>query len=506
MSDLETDLKYLEHKELNEHNGGVEYMADMDNWVCVHLTKYEPKRNSAGDLYLETTSMATDYEELRSTNHVTINQRVGNVFGGNFDDASIAVLASYNGIVEKNGNPQEVATEDTYFVPNPDTGLVLPKDTYIVRPDPNCKDLFVINEHSATYKSDNYTNQEIEQILSLDEHKKQQYEEYMSGQVPEWDVDMLLGYDKKLRKIYDNTKDKQAFWRGLFEEDRYAILNNILRDAVIKKALDKMGYHYVFSHEDAVSHKVAEVALQSGINGNSGNKGHSLSLEGDVEIEGANFNVLEKALKNKNIEDICMWCEYPNSPLRDQIVLNILSEKPIPNIYRSFEKTAALHTVESIKEYNPYLDTVLHRFADKITDKCNQSLSRLKEDPHAFASLKKRLQLCVDEQKIDIKANWLENTRQNYADTLEIRDRIRTFKQKLNKTPEDISMNSDDELSNKTKHAMREDAYKDINPELAALRDKERRAIKDGMDPKQAKRERREAVRAYYNKKSQREG
>lgn len=505
MSDLETDLKYLQHKELNAYNGGVEYMSDMDNWVCVHLTKYEPKRNSTGNLYLETTSAATDYEQLRATDHVTINQRVGNVFGGNFDEASIAVLASYKGIVEKNGNPQEIAKEDTYFIPNPDTGLVLPKDAYVVKPDPNCADLFVFGEHGATYKSDNYTDGQIKQILSLDEAKKQQYEEYLNGQVPQWDVDMLLGNDKKLRKVYDNAEDKQAFWKGVLEEERYMILNNILRDAVIKKALDRMGYHYVFSHEDDVSQKVAEVALQSGINANGGNKGHSLSLEGDVEIDGANFNVLEKALKNKNIEEICTWCETPNSPLRDQIVLNIVSEKPIPNVYRSFEKTAALHMVENIKEYNPYLDTVLHRFADKMTDKCNVALANLKNDRVTFAILKRHLKELVAEQKIDIKANWLESTRQNYADTMEIRDRIKSFKQKLNKTADDIIENQDNEIFDKKNHAIREDAYKDVNPELAALREKERTAVKNGMDLQQARKERRQAVKKYYKNKSARE-
>ena len=51
-----------------------------------------------------------------------------------------------------------------------------------------------------------------------------------------------------------------------------------------------------------------------------------------------------------------------------------------------------------------------------------------------------------------------------------------------------------------------EKKYKKINPELASLREEEKNKIENGMDPKQAKRERREAVKAYYNKKSQREG
>ena len=50
-----------------------------------------------------------------------------------------------------------------------------------------------------------------------------------------------------------------------------------------------------------------------------------------------------------------------------------------------------------------------------------------------------------------------------------------------------------------------EEKYGEINPELAALRKEEKNKIEAGMEPKQAQKERREAVKAYYNKKSPRE-
>ena len=43
--------------------------------------------------------------------------------------------------------------------------------------------------------------------------------------------------------------------------------------------------------------------------------------------------------------------------------------------------------------------------------------------------------------------------------------------------------------------------YAKLNPELAALRKKEEEQIKNGEDPKKALKERREAVKAYYNRK-----
>lgn len=45
--------------------------------------------------------------------------------------------------------------------------------------------------------------------------------------------------------------------------------------------------------------------------------------------------------------------------------------------------------------------------------------------------------------------------------------------------------------------------YERVNPELASLREEEKNKVENGMNPKQAQKERREAVKAYYNKKSQ---
>ena len=50
-----------------------------------------------------------------------------------------------------------------------------------------------------------------------------------------------------------------------------------------------------------------------------------------------------------------------------------------------------------------------------------------------------------------------------------------------------------------------EENYKKVNPELAVLREEERRKVEAGMDPIQAKKEHRKAVKAHYNKNSKTE-
>ena len=50
-----------------------------------------------------------------------------------------------------------------------------------------------------------------------------------------------------------------------------------------------------------------------------------------------------------------------------------------------------------------------------------------------------------------------------------------------------------------------EENYKKVNPELAALREEEKNKIENGMKPKQAQKERRDAVKAYYSRNSKTE-
>ena len=151
--------------------------GNMDKWLCVHATNYMPRRDRNGNVYIPTTGMATGYKYARATVHFTLNQIVSSHMGGNWDASPIVVLAPYNDIVAKNGNPRMVASEDTFFIPNPDTGLILPETTHIIRPD-NGR-LFNIGEHVSTYKTDKFTDQEIETILSLVPlSSRQEYEKY----------------------------------------------------------------------------------------------------------------------------------------------------------------------------------------------------------------------------------------------------------------------------------------------------------------------------------------
>lgn len=391
-----------------------EIMDNPENWVFVHATNYEPKNNEKGEMYIPPTAMVTDLP--RASVHGKLNAVVGANSAGSWDKAPFVVLAPFNDVVRLNGNPQEVSVDDTYFIPDPDTGLVLPKNTYLIKPDPNADKLINFGEGVITYKTDNYTDKEIEEILALSEGDKYLYEKYMNGDASDFQINHLLGYDKKLMAAYDKSENKKLFLRGLLEEDRFVILNKLLRDVAVKMGLEKMGYHYVYSHEDRISENVANIARENGIRGCSSDKGHSLSLEHLLENSGCDLLDLVNDLKSKDSDEIFKTLTTSKDKIYKDIALNITEGKPLPDFFTIHQKSVdtyltlmsiqashdAKHKDEysacadkikkgGIKAFNANLYITLHRQSEKMKAQAEQAIGELKKNPEEFAKLQKRL-------------------------------------------------------------------------------------------------------------------
>lgn len=418
MAKLE-DLKQMLESMIDKNSGRFyedsysSNMSDTENWICVHATKYKPKRNKDGLLYINATGPATGYKYPRATVHFTLNQIVHSHMGGNWDATPFVILAPYNGIKEKNGNPREVATEDTFFIPNPDTGLVLPESTHIVRPNNNM--LFSIGEKVSTYKTDNFTNEEIETILPyMHPWDREEYEKYEKCDFTEVEINTIL-WDHYTRKIYERRKDKRAFLHGLLSENRITLLTQFLREVVVRKAMEKMGYKYVFSHEDEISGLVAKVARDNGISGDSGNKGHSGSLEHDLEVIGCTYQGFIEILQKQNIGDVynslvdCrrdaerflrggelnMYQKYEKcfSDMIERIrfytnsELEYAKEYPDDEYYAKRAKQAPENFAYAdrleqggISAYNPNLDIVLYRNARRLESEYAKAMAKLQQN------------------------------------------------------------------------------------------------------------------------------
>lgn len=353
----------IERIKSEERDVNMDYMADISHWCAVHATKYMPKQHKDGTMYIPTTAMATDFYIPRSTVHVTLNHVVTPHMGGNWNDMPIVVLAPFNDVTEKNGKPAEVSGTDTYWSPNPDTGLILPESTYIVQPTSDGH-LYQIGEHGATYKRDNYTEEEVALIESwLNPRDLETYTNYKNGDLQPWEIQHEFYGDERVKQMYENAKDKRAFLRGLFEESRFNILSQYLRDIVAKMSIEKMGKQWIDDIQDGSksSQVIANTANAFGLPGNLSNKGHSNSIY--FEIEQCWLSNVENILHGNSLCDIPGILTTNTESLYNAIVKggansiilnvisNIIENKPIDfmSIYENQFKADVCSRIKALK-------------------------------------------------------------------------------------------------------------------------------------------------------------
>ncbi len=274
------------HQKALDYYASLELMSDMNNWCFVHTTKYLPKRNTNGDLYIATSAMAKGFKTIRPTVHATLNHVVREHGYGSWADAQFVILAPYKDIVTKNGNPVEVSMVDTYWSSSPDKGLILPETTYIIKPD-NDGPLFQIGEHGATYKHDNYTEKEIAQIESIiPEQEIDEYISYKTGNISDFEEhNILVGrYGEDVKKDYEDAEDKEDFCRDLFKEKRFELLSKHLRNKVTELSMQKIEKIWVEPYYNGNREIVAKTAEDNGLLGCPHNQGHASSVYFNLEF------------------------------------------------------------------------------------------------------------------------------------------------------------------------------------------------------------------------------
>ena len=387
-----------------EKSNAEKYMEDMNNWCCVHTTKYLPKRNADGNIVIMTTAMATNFESVpRSTIHMSLNHVAGAHGGGSWVDMPYVILVPYNDVVALNVHPQQVSVFDTYFASHPDKGLVLSKSAYLVRPSgENSRELYTIGEHEATYKTSNFTDDEIQFILNnVDDYAKQKYQEYLfTGELPSGGlVEAYLSYDDELVNRYKNAGDKHEFLRNAMAKYRNVILTTFLRNTVVKLAMQKNGYKYVHDFDGGyIARATKNVAMKSGLKADASNKGHSYSLENEMEEEyGILTDVLNELYTNGHdaydVFRILMDGRPENFCL--YIAECILKDRPI-DCYQFYlehfisiarRKGSDFHT---IADYSPALDVTLRRNARLMQNKFIQWMHYIK-NKQMYVKLRKIL-------------------------------------------------------------------------------------------------------------------
>lgn len=140
---------------------------NIDKLALVHLTRYKPKKNRAGQYVLESLASATKLMHPRNTLHFTIGHLVGAHLTGNWDDAPYVVIAPLKEMITQNGKPMGLSAVDTFFEVGLNKDLALPEQTYFI--EPAHKKLpegvfFVTHGNRTIYKAAGFTALERQKL------------------------------------------------------------------------------------------------------------------------------------------------------------------------------------------------------------------------------------------------------------------------------------------------------------------------------------------------------
>jgi hypothetical protein len=285
--------------------------------------------------------------------------------------------------------------------------------------------LFSIGDEISTYKTSDFTDEEIELFLSyFGPSLRYEYTKYKNADFAEYEIRELLETESDMiRDLYkhaETQQEKSSILRIILEKRKNALLTTHLRKMVVHMTMKKMGYEYVESHEDANSNKVAETARAHGIEGHSGDKVHWETLEYQFEQRGIDWLDIIRLCETNDIEKIYEICCASTTNL----LVNLILGKEHINVYQSYqdlfkkfieskrvqaqiklqfvqkyldsdeyasdqaqEATEILNYADKleqggIKAYSgPYLDIVLHRNAARLEQDFATALEKLRQNP-----------------------------------------------------------------------------------------------------------------------------
>lgn len=399
-----------------------EFMQDTKNWCFVRATDVLPIKTPDGKMILQTELQGKNYlSGSRPSIHMTLNHVVQSHSLGNWDSKPYVILMPYNDIIAKNGNPDSLSIIDSYFIPDPNRGLELPTSTYIIRPSQSNDSLYTISEHEATYKTDNFTDDEIETILNmLPPHKRYEYEKLMNADLTQQEIKILLNNDKRLTQAYEKSSHKKEFIRGLLEEDRFIILTQFLRDAVVKLAMKKNNFNYL-NHPENAEQFVQNIAKSQNID----SLGHSGKPEYVMEcMAQQTFKILDDLEKlGTDVDTIFDHLTHKKSGIvvdgfddqqYDLILKNIKYKNHYINFYNFYEKIlqdkedeAFYAEYGTIEKYNKNLASAFKKYCANMSNKYEQWFKKMKQSGK-YKMLQEKIQNYETNQYITLQNQALE--------------------------------------------------------------------------------------------------
>lgn len=308
----------------------IQYMApsliNTEKICLVHATRFYPKKNKDGSYTIETTARATDYIQPRATVHFTCNHVVESHLQGNWDDMSYVIMAPLRDVVALNGKPRRFSAVDTYFLPDPDDGIQMPKSTMIVAPSdrmPAGKVYILTSNNQAYYRTKNFSA-EMRQTL-------------------------LMG---------DNSVD----YSGMNKEQINSLLIKKSRDLAVRRLMDQNGFTYINDNVQS-NDKIMMDYHRTGVENGMFSVDHKYVHIHDNEtmVDGRFYGVyplLESAMAGEPIDSY--YYEYIKTWLTEYV----LQDKPLPKINADTKETQQMRKV--ITRFNSATEKLRQDLRQKI--------------------------------------------------------------------------------------------------------------------------------------------
>lgn len=387
IEDLKADVESL--PPISDDYG---FMKDPKNWCLVRCTDVMPIRDENGNYIMQSQLQGTGFTKGRQTLSMTLNHVVNPVPGdfASWNGTSYVVVMPYEDTVKNNGDPISLGVAESVFIPDPDKGLLLPESVCIVQPaSENDSELYTIGEHVATYKTNNFTDDEINGILQLlDPYKLEEYNRLLRGDLSDSEIAREILANSRVKRGYENATDKKKFLSGLMYEDRMTILTCFLRNFVVSKVMANKGFKTVNGYDMSSDDEVANYAMQHNIS----TAGHvfsiadileecgndSIKILDDLESFGSDVKKIYQYITTTKIDS---W-GVPLDQL--QVFAQSIESGRLVNFYEMYEnaliKIPYKFPYKSVYEYAPRLSEVVRRFCRQLSHRYLKWVYKLTQD------------------------------------------------------------------------------------------------------------------------------
>lgn len=160
----EETAKIIHDTKWPQKDGEQENILSLAQLSMVHTSKFLPLRDESGQIIIKTRFDTQGFS--RASLHFTVNHLVKAHLYGSWDESPFVVVAPLKGMLEQNGKPRALGGIDSWWLRNPGQPVECPNAIVVAPNDREGVPLLETLGDEIHYKTKDYTEQDIEKILS----------------------------------------------------------------------------------------------------------------------------------------------------------------------------------------------------------------------------------------------------------------------------------------------------------------------------------------------------